>query len=190
MPDEILIRHCSPTLAGIKTGSLFSCRYETREKLYAEVRRINQMLVPKGLSMLPLRFEGERVMMYLYRPSSLRLDLADAETQRILRDSGYVSLTAEKCLYELIRRLNRADGFPHEIGLFLSYPPEDVRQFIKTGGRGCKCVGCWKVYGDVEAAKRRFSQFERCTCIYQQAWNRGCSLEKLTVSDESCRCRS
>ena len=29
MPDEMVIRHCAPTLASLKTGSLFSCPCET-----------------------------------------------------------------------------------------------------------------------------------------------------------------
>lgn len=29
MSDELIIRQCAPTLAGIKTGSLFPCRYES-----------------------------------------------------------------------------------------------------------------------------------------------------------------
>lgn len=31
MPEEKLIRHCSPTLAGIKTVNLFTCRFENKK---------------------------------------------------------------------------------------------------------------------------------------------------------------
>ena len=30
MSEDLLIRHCSPTLAGIKTGNLFSCACASR----------------------------------------------------------------------------------------------------------------------------------------------------------------
>ena len=49
------------------------------------------------------------------------------------------------------------------MGLFLGYPPEDVRGFIENRAAGCKLIGCWKVYGDVDAAKEKFASFERCT---------------------------
>ncbi len=26
MPDELLVRHCAPTLAGLKTANMFNCR--------------------------------------------------------------------------------------------------------------------------------------------------------------------
>ena len=33
MSEELFVSQCAPTLAGVKTGSLFSCPYETREEL-------------------------------------------------------------------------------------------------------------------------------------------------------------
>ena len=49
------------------------------EELRQEVRRINRLLAGKGLCLLPLRFDGGRALLYLYRPSRLRQDLEDAE---------------------------------------------------------------------------------------------------------------
>ena len=49
MPEEILIRQGAPTLAGIKTGSLFPCPCEDREALLADIRQLNRRLSPKGL---------------------------------------------------------------------------------------------------------------------------------------------
>ncbi len=49
MSDERLIRQAAPTLAGIKTGSLFPCAYTDREKLLRQVRGLNRRLAAKGL---------------------------------------------------------------------------------------------------------------------------------------------
>ena len=57
----------------------------------------------------------------------------------------------EQCLARLMERLKDADEFPHEIGLFLGYPPEDVEGFIQEPN-GQKYTGIWKVYGDVRSA--------------------------------------
>ena len=40
MSEERLIRQCAPTLAGIKTGSLFPCPYETREELMYDKEKL------------------------------------------------------------------------------------------------------------------------------------------------------
>lgn len=67
MSEENVVRLCAPTLAGIKTGSLFPCPYENRETLLMEIRQYNQVLVPKGLCLLPLRFTDKSALLYLYR---------------------------------------------------------------------------------------------------------------------------
>ena len=94
MSEEILVRQGAPTLAGIKTGSLFPCPCEDKEALFADIRRLNRLLVPKGLCLLPIRFLKGQVLLYLYRPSELRRDLAtiaataDAASQTSSADSA------------------------------------------------------------------------------------------------------
>ena len=58
MSDELVVRCCAPTLAGIKTGSIFSCPYESEKRLFDEIRGLNRRLVPAGLRVLPLRWRG------------------------------------------------------------------------------------------------------------------------------------
>ena len=33
MSDELIVRHCAPTLAGLKTGTVFGCPYSDRKEL-------------------------------------------------------------------------------------------------------------------------------------------------------------
>lgn len=103
-------------------------------------------------------------------------------SRELLLEYGYVPEDAAGCVVHLIHRLRTAAQFPHEIGLFLSYPPEDVLGFIRNQARNQKCVGCWKVYGDEQAAKIQFEKYAACSQIYLQQWQNGCSLEQLTVA--------
>ena len=72
--------------------------------------------------------------------------------------------------------------FPHEVGLFLSYPPEDVKGFIDHRACGFKCAGLWKVYGDEEKARTLFAKYRKCTEIYCALWQSGSRLEQLAVA--------
>ena len=63
MSEEILIRQGAPTLAGIKTGSLFPCPCEDRRALLSDIRRLNRRLSPKGLCLLPIRFSGGQALL-------------------------------------------------------------------------------------------------------------------------------
>ena len=68
------------------------------------------------------------------------------------------------------------------MGLFLSYPPEDVRGFIEHRACDFKCAGLWKVYGDEEKACKMFERFKKCTEIYCALWRSGSNIEQLTVA--------
>ena len=85
MSEEILIRQGAPTLAGIKTGSLFPCPCENREALLTDIRQLNRRLSPKGPCLLPLRFLLGQALLYLYRPAGLRRDLRDVQASELLR---------------------------------------------------------------------------------------------------------
>lgn len=65
-------------------------------------------------------------------------------------------------LVHLTLRLESVEEFPHELGILLGYPPEDVEGFRRELGRNCKLNGYWKVYGNEKKAQARFDQFTRC----------------------------
>lgn len=182
MLDEVLVKQCSPTLAGLKTGNLFPVSYTTMEQMRTEIRDCNRRLLSKGLRLLPVRYGNGRALLYMYRPACLRRDLADKNAARLLTDMGYTVSSPDRCLAKLIRKINEAPEFPHEVGIFLGYPPEDVKGFIENHACGCKCVGCWKVYGNEEDAKRTFCRYKKCTHVYCEQWKKGKSIEQLAVA--------
>lgn len=178
MSEEMIIRHCSPTLAGIKTGNMFSCEYASAEDMRRAVRRFNKKLGGKGLRVVPLKFDGKRALIYIYRPIMLTRDLENETACEVLKKYGYIG-TPSRCVVRLVSRLNESGDFPHEIGLFLGYPPEDVCGFIEN--RCCKCIGCWKVYGDEETAKKTFAKYKKCTEIYCRLYSQGREIERLAL---------
>ena len=156
MSEEQLIKHCSPTLAGIKTGNMFVSVYSDINEMRDDIRHWNNRLTKKGLRILPLRFQNNRALVYVFRP--------------------------RKLICDLMKRIDEYVEFPHEIGLFLGYPPEDVCGFIENKAQNCKCVGCWKVYGDVERAQRTFTKYKKCTDAYSFQYAKGRTIERLTIA--------
>ncbi len=181
MSDELLVQCASPTLAGIKTGNIFTCRFELKKQLTDYIRRVNKCLVPKGIRVIPLRVKENSALLYMYRPEKLREDLKKDDAKRLLEAVGYKKNTMSGCLGELMCRMSGSEDFPHEIGLFIGYPPEDVKGFIE-GRPDYKCIGCWKVYGDENSAKKTFDRFRRCREIYQKEYKQGRTLNSLAVS--------
>jgi len=181
LSEETVITSCSPTLAGLKTGSLFTCEYENRSDFAKTIRKFNKALVPRGLRILPLRYSEKRVLVYVYRPERLSTDLQNPLAAEILSEKEYPAGNPNRCIVELIRRLNTQGEFPHEIGLFLGYPAEDVNGFMKLGAEKAKCVGTWRVYGDKKAAEEKFALYKKCTRVYKAAYEKHNSFERLVV---------
>ena len=108
MAEEILIRQGAPTLAGIKTGSLFPCPCEDREASLADIRKLNRRLSPQGLCLLPIRFLAGQALLYLYRPAGLRRDLRDAQASELLRQAGYGDEEKARSLFENTENARRS----------------------------------------------------------------------------------
>lgn len=181
MSEQALIDYCAPTLAGLKTANLFVCDYDDRATLMDEIRAYNERLRKKGLAMVPVRIRDGRAHIYIYRPAKLACDLGCAHAKKILAHYGYDATKPGQCVARLGQRLADYDTFPHEIGLFLGYPPEDVEGFIRNKGCGGKCIGCWKVYGDAENAQKCFDRFKKCTRIYKDMHQKGKTIDQLAV---------
>ena len=182
MSEEMIVKHCSPTLAGLKTGNLFSCSYNGKDEILNFLRECNTKLRSKGVRLIPLRLQENKALIYVYRPSQLCRDFSDVDVCDLLSQRGYCTESCEKCVVELMKRIRQSEEFPHEIGLFLGYPCEDVRGFIENKASCFKCVGCWKVYGDADKAQKQFERFKKCKRVYQKQYESGRPLTRLTVS--------
>ena len=180
MIKDMIIEHGAPTLAGIKTGNIFSLKPDS-EDYETEIREINVVLGEKGLRLIPVRKTDKKMMVYLYRPDYLRRDLSAPEAEEILGEKGYPCGDMDCCIAELVKHLATDEAFPHEIGLFLGYPPQDVKGFMKSPCEGVKCSGCWKVYSNESEARRTFERFDRCRALYQNEAKKGKPLESLIV---------
>lgn len=66
MSEDMIVRHCSPTLAGLKTGNMFSCWFSDVTEMRDTLRRLNHLLGKKGLRIVPLRFKKNQALVYVY----------------------------------------------------------------------------------------------------------------------------
>ncbi len=181
MSDETFIRHCSPTLAGLKTANLFLDQVSGKTELYEEIRKYNKRLVPHGIVIIPLKFTGKSALIYVFRPDRLKKDLSDKGAEEILAKCGYKERNINKAIRHLMKNLKSNETFPHEIGLFLSFPPCDVKGFIEEKAENYKYQGVWKVYGNVREAKETFRKYDECQKTFLRRFENGDRLENLVV---------
>ena len=69
--------------------------------------------------------------------------------------------------------------FPHEMGLLLGYPAEDVKGFVENEGKNFLYSGYWKVYADVEEKRRLFQKFENAKETVIQLLSYGVGIQDI-----------
>lgn len=181
MSADQIVRFCAPTLAGLKTGSLFTVHASSDHELRSDIASFNRRFNAKGIRIIPVKVCDGYSLIYLYRPDMLDKDLHDPMAVSILERFGYSMTSSDRCVVDLVRRLKVSAEFPHEIGLFLGYPPLDVDGFIRNPNEGFYEVGYWKVYSDVQSARLAFSRYRKCTEEYGRLLEEGSTLEQLVV---------
>ena len=175
--EKMLVQHCAPTLANLKTANLLNCELRA-----ADFKRCKKILAAKGVEMRILSKSKNGVLIYVFRRKRLENDLKKHGCTTILKQYGYSRCNVDECICRLCRRIHKCSAFPHEIGLFLGYPPEDVRGFIEHKGQDFKLLGYWKVYCNKTEAMQTFTRYKKCVDIYTKKYTSGTDIEKLTVS--------
>jgi hypothetical protein len=151
---DVIIRHCSPVLLGCKPAALFPLAANSPELLSG--------FVPPGIGCLVIREQEGGLLVFLFNRALLKKTLLDDPVRRTLVKIGYPSRYSLPVFLAHLQKQFEYHKCPHEVGLFLGYPLDDVLGFIRHRGRGYKLCGAWKVYGDVEQAKQRFRQYDLC----------------------------
>ena len=95
--DELLIRHSSPTLAGIKPASLINLRF-----LEGGTDSIDS-LKEKGLSFMLLTGQSGYPLLLVYRLSAINEILKSPVAKSLLEKNGYKSSEPEKALEHLMQ---------------------------------------------------------------------------------------
>ena len=196
-----IVRNAACVLGGTKPAALFNftprapqpgarqpaavARDELDEAIRTMAGAFNARYEGSGLRVDVLFVTTGRALLLVNRPSEIDALLDDSAVAGYLTSAGYATGSREQLVASMRDRVlacerTHADGgcancpgscFPHEVGLLLGYPLEDVRGFIEHRGRGAHAVGPWKVYGDPAEARRRWDSMRECrkTIIWNYA---------------------
>lgn len=152
-----MILQSAPVLKNVKISSMFT--------IPAGFDRIVcSFLYKTGIKYQCLCRGAKRDIILLYREAQLEEYLNQSQVSEFLASYGYGEGSLKVRLRYLGERIswyyNQLQEFPHETGVFLGYPLEDVKGFIRFGGKNYSYTGYWKVYDKVEQAKETFRLYD------------------------------
>ncbi|TCL57555.1 uncharacterized protein DUF3793 [Kineothrix alysoides] len=152
-----LALQCAPLIAGLKVSNLLIIRRDKLAQLIAILRSTS-------ISCYALRDSGEKITLLLFNKTKLVSYLKQERVIKLLAGMGY----RENSLYDILpifreryrKYMSDKIQFPHEMGVLLGYPIEDVEGFIRHNGRNSMLTGYWKVYENIAAKEQLFHRFE------------------------------
>ena len=153
-----LALQCSPVIAGVKMSNLIVVKK-------AMIPQVKKIFAGTGLEIFVFCGFNENSYALIYREEELIDWLNQDDVRKLLEDFGYFDLDIKNILSTVSKRYRqycrKEIDFPHELGLLLGFPTEDVVGFIENDGRDFLLCGYWKVYSDIERANRLFKTFDR-----------------------------
>lgn len=165
LPDEeyllsMIAYGAAPTIREEKPSSLMTFTKAGRNlyelwKLYG-----HQVCQRLALQYTALRDTQDSVRVLFYRESLLEQCLNKDDCRNFLHSIGYdSSITLDECISKLKDRFEYI--CPHEIGIFLGIPVEDVVGFINHKGENSLLCRYWKVYHNPDKAAVLFRNFDK-----------------------------
>lgn len=149
---------CAPVLAGLKASNLFVIDQKNAGDVLDLFRKTR-------FQVRVLYQNDERTTFLVYQADRLASYLFSSQVWKILKTFGYELGCLDEVLDEFSKRYARymqgSAEFPHEMGLMLEYPMEDVLGFIENEGKNSLYTGYWKVYGNLEEKLALFQQFNQ-----------------------------
>ncbi|MDR0425397.1 MAG: DUF3793 family protein [Clostridiales Family XIII bacterium] len=161
--DQLIV-NSAPTIWGLRPANIVTIKKSDFEGRESEIAGFGALFSRSRRVRLAKIYESAHaVQLMVYDRRALSARLRDKECRAMLHGRGYPDRGGvDSYLNTLSLKMRGRGEFPHEIGLFLGYPLEDVSGFVAHKGKNYKLNGYWKVYGDVEECKSRFAAFDSC----------------------------
>ena len=154
--ESVMGYHCSPVLMGMKPANLVSFSKEKIPELPEIISDYEESLEREGIRMEIICGCRKHYLLLVYRPDMLQEYLKQDEARKLLLQDGYnIDGSLDEMIARLKERFFYKTEFPHEIGLFLGYPIEDVKGFRKFGGSGRRIFDSYDKCREFTAAQIR-----------------------------------
>ena len=183
--EKLLAYYCAPSLMGLKPGNLLSCPIES-DLLNQWIQIFHLSLSTYPIRIKVLYHQKKNKTLYIYNITFLEKVLSKPEIQTFLKKYNYpCNEGVDQMIAYLSKRTKESREYPHEIGIFLGYPLDDVIGFINNHGKNYKLCGYWKVYANVDRALSLFNLYSKSRIYLYDKVSQGVTLEEMNILDAS-----
>lgn len=180
--ETFLVYNLSLVIAGIKPAVTVTIK-KNNQKLYKAWNDFGINFIDNiNLKFIELRQSSSSIIVMIYDEFILEKELNKQAHKEFLFNIGYPH---NECIDNYINTLKfRYEKYhcPHELGLFLGIPFEDVKDFMECTTKKCLLCGYWKVYNDSNKAKNIFNKYDKVKEYTLKNMLEGTSSRDLALS--------
>lgn len=174
--EQQIAYQCAPVLLDIKPANLLiidNTDWEDVKKIFWKT----------DIEMEKLEMRKKKIMVFLYRREELQEYLFSSQIRYFLKQNGYLSKSLEGMIAYLKRKYmlyqTKNIEFPHEVGVFLGYPLDDVKGFMENKGKNYLLSGYWKVYNKEFHQDKLFHYYNEGRMLLWKLLKDGITLRQI-----------
>ena len=159
--ETFLVYNLSLVIAGIKPAITVTIK-KNNQKLYNSWNDFGSCFLDNiDLKFIELRESNDSIIAMIYDEYMLEKELSQKSHMEFLFNLGYPSNASISDYLNILKNRYEKYHCPHELGLFLGIPFEDVKDFMECTTKKCLFCGYWKVYNNGNKAKEIFNKYDK-----------------------------
>ena len=159
--EKFLIYNASLVISGVKPSATITIK-KGNENLYDKwIKYGISFLKEIDIQYINLRECSNALIILIYSEGKLSNYIFKEENKRFLRQLGYSEENDMREYLEILKRRYKEFNCPHELGIFLGFPLNDVKDFMNCKDKKCLSCGYWLVYNNLQEAQEIFSKYDK-----------------------------
>ena len=158
--EKFLLYNASLVISQVKPSATITLK-KGSDSIYEKwIKYGEDFLKAIDIEYINLRECENALIILIYDAQELSNYIFKKESKSFLTKLGYSDENDLNDYLKMLKRRYEEFNCPHELGIFLGYPIDDVKDFMNCSNKKCLACGYWRVYNDYNAAKEIFNTYD------------------------------
>ena len=159
--EKFLIYNASLVISGVKPSATITIKKD-KENLYDKwIKYGIDFLEAIDIQYIDLRECSNALIILIYNKTQLSNYIFRKDNKKFLMQLGYSNKEDINNYLYMLKNRYKEFNCPHELGICLGFPLNDVMDFMNCKNKKCLSCGYWLVYNNLQEAKETFSRYDK-----------------------------
>lgn len=158
--EKFLLFNSSLVIADIKPSVTVNIKKNQGENYKNWLEYGEEFLIRVNLNYITLKEDENALIILIYKEELLKDHIFKEKNREFLSEIGYANVNCIDYYTKFLRIRYKIYRCPHELGVFLGIPVEDVIDFMDCNKKKCLGCGYWKIYNNYDEAIKTFKKYD------------------------------